>query len=127
MAKPSNTTCTHCEGTGYQHGDPEGDPIEACDFCTPVLRLNLKREYWEAIRAGEKIYEYRLATPYWLIRLGVRKYSEVHLCLGYPNRGETERVLKRKWTGVPPIVEITHPHFGNKPVKVFAIDVTVTA
>src|ERR1700761_9155335 len=92
-----------------------------------VLRLNLKREYWEAIRDGEKIYEYRQTTVYWMRRLTLRKYDEIHLCLGYPNRGQTERVLKRKWKTAPAMVEITHKHFGQNPVIVYAIDVSEAA
>lgn len=25
--------CRHCKGKGCQPGDPEGDPLEACDYC----------------------------------------------------------------------------------------------
>ncbi len=25
--------CRHCKGKGYQPGDPEGAPIESCDYC----------------------------------------------------------------------------------------------
>jgi ASC-1-like (ASCH) protein len=34
-----------------------------------TLHLSLKREYFEAIRAGTKTEEYRLCTPYWQRRL----------------------------------------------------------
>lgn len=92
-----------------------------------VLRLNLKREYWEEIKNGSKEFEYRRTTPYWLTRLGVRAYDEIHLCLGYPNRGDEQRILKRKWMGTPKIVKVLHKHFGEKTVSVFAIDVSVPA
>lgn len=89
-----------------------------------ILRLNLKREYWEAIRDGTKNYEYRQANLYWMRRLSSNTYDEIHLCLGYPNRGETERILKRRWVASPPVIKITHKHFGQRPVNVFAIDVS---
>jgi hypothetical protein len=91
-----------------------------------ILRLHLKREYWEAIRDGSKPEEYRLATPYWSKRLAGRTYDEIHLMMGYPKRGDESRILKRKWTGVK-TKEITHPHFGNETCMVYAIDVTELA
>lgn len=93
---------------------------------TKVLRLNLKREYWEAIRDEEKRCEYRLANAYWKKRLEKRDYKEVHLCLGYPKTGDESRVLKRKWFA-PPQIEITHKHFGERPVIVYAIKVSEAA
>ena len=56
------------------------------------LHLNLKGEYFHAIRAGKKVEEYRLYNDYWRKRLE-----------GYT------------------IKTIQHPLFGDDPVKVFAI------
>lgn len=86
------------------------------------LTLNLKTEYFHAIKRGEKLEEYRLCNDYWGKRLVGRNYDSVTLCLGYPKRNDDERRITRKWGGYE-IKEITHPHFGDKPVKVFAIRV----
>lgn len=85
-----------------------------------VLNLALKREYFEAIKAGEKTEEYRLYTDYWRKRLEGKDYDAIRLTLGYPKKDDTARILFKKWLGYT-IKTITHKHFGDKPVKVFAI------
>ena len=87
-----------------------------------ILRLNLKRKWWEQIRDGEKTVEFRLATYYWRKRLIGRQYDEIHLCLGYPKRGDESRVLRRKWRMVAKET-LLHEEFGPEPVEVFCIDV----
>jgi hypothetical protein len=94
---------------------------------TKILRLNLKREYWEDVREGGKIYEFRLATPFWHKRLRGIRYDEIHLFLGYPKRGDESRVLKRKWRSAPAIVNMKHKEFGDDYVDVFCIDVREAA
>ena len=86
------------------------------------LRLNLKGCYFDAIKAGTKTHEYRLAEK-WEKRLAGKSYDEIHLLRGYPKRGDESRILRRAWNGYT-IEMITHPHFGDKPVRVLAIDVT---
>jgi len=86
------------------------------------LTLHLKREYWEAIRDGSKLEEYRKRGPYWDRRILKRKFSEVRLLLGYPPAGDTARLLRRHWCGVSTTV-IRHPQFGGY-CDVFAIDVS---
>ncbi len=95
------------------------------------LILPLKRDYFEAIRAGTKTEEYRLCTPYWRRRLSKvlsigcevpREFERIVLTLGYPRRDDHERRIVRPWRGYS-IKTITHPHFGPKPVQVYAIDV----
>lgn len=88
-----------------------------------VLRLNLKRKWWEQIRDGEKTTELRLVTDYWRKRLVGRHYDEIHLLLGYPKRGDESRTIKRKWKGHF-VVTTLHEEFGPEPVDVFCIDVT---
>lgn len=88
-----------------------------------ALHLPLKREYFEAIRSGEKRVEYRLATPYWRTRLEGREFSMVTLTLGYPHASDESRIIKRRWKGAK-LERITHPHFGPNEVEVFAIDVS---
>jgi hypothetical protein len=89
-----------------------------------ALVLSLKAEYFDAIRDGSKPKEYRLVNDYWSKRLIGRSYSEIVLTKGYPARDDHERRLHRVWNGYG-IETITHPHFGDKPVRVFAIDVTM--
>jgi len=87
-----------------------------------ILRLNLKRKWWEEIRDGGKTKELRKATDYWRKRLVGRHYDEIHLCLGYPKKGDAERVLRRKWRGYAEL-HIAHEEFGSEPVDLFAIHV----
>jgi hypothetical protein len=87
-----------------------------------TLQLNLKAVYFDAIAAGEKREEYRLATPYWRRRLEGRQFGGIVLKKGYPKRGDSSRTLARPWAGFT-IKTITHPHFGPSPVQVFAITV----
>src|SRR5258708_591379 len=77
----------------------------------PTLTLSLKREYFDAIKNGEKPEEYRLDTPYWRKRLYMRHYGRIVLTLGYPRADDHERRIIKPWRGY---VErtIQHPHFG---------------
>lgn len=85
------------------------------------LTLNLKREYFEAIKAGTKTREYRLYNGYWIKRLVDKKYDIVTFCLGYPKKDNIERRLVKRYKGYE-ITTIEHKEFGDKPIKVFAID-----
>jgi len=87
------------------------------------LTLNLKGEYFYAIKSGEKTEEYRLFKDYWVKRLVDREYDKIVFCLGYPCHADSERRITRKYNGYT-IKEIVHPHFGSAPVKVFAIRTT---
>ena len=90
------------------------------------ITLPLKGEYFDAIKAGTKAEEYRLCNLYWGMRLLGRSYDTITLTKGYPSRHDTERRLVLPWRGFA-IKVITHPHFGNEPVSVFAIDVRAAA
>ena len=90
-----------------------------------TLRLVLKAEYFDQIKAGEKLEEYRLVKPYWSKRLN-GSYSTVTLVRGYAPGWDRSRHLVRAWLGFK-VKEITHPHFGAEPVTVFAIDVSTPA
>ena len=87
-----------------------------------TLHLPIKAEYFHQIKSGEKPEEYRLCTPYWTRRLVGREYDQIILTLGYPGREDLTRRMVRPWRGCT-IKTITHPHFGPKPVTVFAINV----
>ncbi|TRB05850.1 ASCH domain-containing protein [Agrobacterium tumefaciens] len=91
------------------------------------LILPLKAEYFDAIRAGTKTEEYRLANAYWTKRLYdgfvKRTFDCIILTNGYPSRDDQSRRIELAWKGFTRKT-ITHPHFGPDPVEVFAIDVS---
>ena len=87
-----------------------------------TLTLALKGEYFDAIMAGVKQEEYRLVTPYWRKRLEGRIYDAVVLTKGYPKRDDLARRLTLPWQGYRETT-ITHAHFGEEPVAVFASSV----
>ncbi len=88
----------------------------------PDLVLPLKAEYFDAIKAGAKLEEFRERSPYWRRRLEGRTFDRVVLTKGYPTAGDDSRRIVREWRGYRETT-ITHPHFGAEPVPVFAIDV----
>ncbi len=85
-----------------------------------TLHLNLKAEYFDQIAAKSKMHEYRLCTPYWEKRLAGKTFDRIEIKKGYPKRADPDRILIRPWCGLE-IKTIAHPHFGNQPVRVFAI------
>lgn len=91
-----------------------------------ALTLPLKAEYFDAIRDGTKLVEYRLVTPYWIKRLRNRSYDTVILTKGYPKSDDQSRRMTRKWEGCYEHY-ITHPHFSPDPVRVFAIPVALSS
>lgn len=84
------------------------------------LTLPLKRIYFDEIKSGSKLREYRLCTPYWAKRLEGRDYDKIILTLGYPAAADKERRLVMPWRGFEKM-RITHPHFGPSEVEVYAI------
>lgn len=87
-----------------------------------LLHLPLKAPYFWQINSGGKKEEYRLRTPYWGKRLDGREYDGIILTLGYPPKLDRCRRIWRPWRGVE-IKTITHEHFGQQPVEVYAIKV----
>lgn len=87
-----------------------------------TLTIPVKGIYFDQIKAGTKLFEYRLRTPYWDARLVGREYDRVVLTRGYPKATDTECRLELPWRGYD-VQTITHPHFGAEPVQVFAIRV----
>ena len=85
-----------------------------------TLTLPLKTTYFDQIKAGTKLLEYRLRTSYWRKRLEGRSYDAVCITKGYPARDDAARRIVLPWRGY---VEqtITHEFFGPAPVDVFAI------
>jgi hypothetical protein len=86
-----------------------------------TLHLNLKGEYFDQIKSGAKIHEFRLVSV-WKKRIEGKNFDKICIRKGYPKAGDTSRIIERPWLGYE-IQEITHPHFGNVPVSVYAIKV----
>ncbi len=84
------------------------------------LILAVKKQYFEEIKCGTKKYEYRLRNEYWKKRLENKNYDEIVITLGYPKKDDNERRLTFIYSGYDKIT-ITHPHFGDNPVEVYAI------
>lgn len=87
------------------------------------LTIPVNGVYFDQIKAGVKLEEYRLVTPFWIKRLVGRAYDAVVMTRGYPAADDAERRLTLPWRGYA-LKTITHPHFGPDPVEVFAIDVS---
>ncbi|EOC7408204.1 hypothetical protein ACVUEP_003603, partial [Escherichia coli] len=51
-------------------------------------------------------------------------YDRLIITKGYPKRDDSSRRIDVPYDGYE-IKTITHPHFGDKPVKVFAIKVNI--
>jgi len=90
-----------------------------------VLHLSLKREYFDAIKSGEKVFEFRERTEFWRKRLEGKTFDRIELTMGYPAADDTERRISRPWRGMH-CEWITHPHFGDKPVEIYAIKVNLS-
>ncbi|CAJ0779145.1 hypothetical protein LMG7141_00845 [Ralstonia condita] len=91
-----------------------------------VLTIPVNGVYFDQIKAGTKLEEYRLLTDYWRKRITGRVYDRIVLTRGYPKADDESRRLVLKWRGYK-LKRITHPHFGPEPVEVFAIDVSTPA
>lgn len=60
-----------------------------------MLTFNLKKEWFEKIKSGEKTHEYRLYTDYWGNRLLYRKLPcHCVFACGYPAKNDKTRRLK---------------------------------
>ncbi len=90
------------------------------------LQLAVNGEYFDAMKRGEKIEEYRLVNSYWCRRILARKYDRLIITRGYPKRDDMSKRIDIPYEGYE-IKMITHPHFGLEPVKVFAIKVNIDA
>lgn len=87
-----------------------------------TLHLNLKKEYFDAIVAGTKRFEYRLRSGFWKRIIEGKDFDRVLIKSGYPPAGDPNRISARRWRGYE-IQTIMHPHFGPEPVEVYAIRV----
>jgi hypothetical protein len=91
--------------------------------------FNVRKEYFDQIKSGEKKEEYRSLKSYWLKRLAM-KYNPVSSSMespekiiircGYPKKGDASRELIFPWRGYE-IKPIVHKEFGGEPTRVIAI------
>ncbi|EEW6789640.1 ASCH domain-containing protein [Escherichia coli] len=88
------------------------------------LQLAVNGEYFDAMKRGEKIEEYRLVNAYWGRRLFGRDYDRLIITRGYPRKDDASRRLVMPYGGYE-IKTITHKHFGPDPVKVYAIKINL--
>lgn len=88
-----------------------------------ILHLNLKAEYFYQIKIREKYFEYRLINEYWSKRLVDKDYEAIFIKMGYPKSDDFGKIEVRPYRGYRIFNDFNHPHFGAKPVSVFAIRV----
>ena len=61
-----------------------------------MITFNLKKEWFNKIKSGEKTHEYRVVKPYWTNRLYkqlTKKNFECCFKLGYPKPEENDKIL----------------------------------
>lgn len=64
-----------------------------------MLTFNLKKEWFEKIKSGEKTHEYRQMTAYWITRINnaLKNDKKFNLkccfCCGYPKKEDKEKRL----------------------------------
>lgn len=87
------------------------------------LQLAVKTEYFNDIKSGVKTEEYRLCNEYWTKRLSDKRYNRLIITCGYPKRDDKDKILSFPYVGWERKT-ITHKHFGDSPVEVFAIKIT---
>ncbi|WP_447717067.1 ASCH domain-containing protein [Pluralibacter gergoviae] len=88
------------------------------------LQLAVNGEYFDAMKRGEKTEEYRLVNSYWGRRIFGHDYDRLIITRGYPRADDHDRRIDVPYDGFE-IKTITHKHFGDRPVKVFAIKVNI--
>jgi hypothetical protein len=82
-----------------------------------TLFIVIKKTYFDQIKSGQKKEEYRSVTEYWKKRIVGREYSHIIFQVGYSKTAERMKVV---YNGYHERF-LTHAHFGNKEVKVYAL------
>ena len=68
-----------------------------------MLTFNLKKQWFDKIKSGEKTHEYRECKPYWKKRIYSKNLIhdfKVCFCCGYPKKDDTTRKLYGTILGV---------------------------
>jgi len=89
------------------------------------LQLSVKGEYFDAMVAGEKVFEFRDRNEYWKKRIEGREYDRLIITKGYPKRDDQSRRLDLPYLGYEEQT-ITHPHFGDDPIDVYALHIDIS-
>lgn len=90
------------------------------------LQMAVNGEYFDQMKRGEKKHEYRLVNEYWRKRLVNREYDRLIITRGYPRADDADRRIDVPYRGYK-LQSLTHKHFGDAPVDVFAIEVCINA
>ncbi len=84
------------------------------------LHLAVKKKWFDQIKAGTKILEYRLDNDYWRKRLINRDYDKLIITLGYPKKEDQERRIELEYYGYT-MKTVVSEEWNNEPKRVFAI------
>lgn len=88
------------------------------------LVLNLKSKWFEEIKKGFKVVEFREYNDYWKKRLEGKEYDNIYLIKGYPKgfpyNCDPEKRMVFPYIGYL-LKTIKHEEFGDKIIPVFAI------
>ena len=63
-------------------------------YTEKILYLPLKKKWFDMIKAGIKLEEYREMKPFWEKRFSSFDYTAVEFICGYPKKGDTERRIR---------------------------------
>ena len=63
-----------------------------------ILHLTLKKNWFDLIASGKKVFEYREFKPYWEKRIDFKHYYEVHFKNGYATDAPFMRVIYQHYT-----------------------------
>ena len=81
-----------------------------------ILHIHVRKEYFEQVKKGWKLEEYREIKKYWFKKLlDCEPYDLIYYYKGY-----TKEKLIFNYDGFNK-KKIKHKEFGNKPTQVFAI------
>ena len=83
----------------------------------------MKRKWFEQVKSGEKVEEYRLRNNYWSKRLSGKTFDRIVLTLGYPKKGCSDRRIELPWHGCVEKTVVSE-EWNNQPMDVFAIKLT---
>lgn len=86
------------------------------------LILAVRAVYFEQMKRGEKLEEFRLQNAFWAKRRERKNFARVLIYWGYPAADDLSRRLVFAWRGFSKR-ELQHEHFGPEPVKDYAIAV----
>ena len=65
-----------------------------------ILRLSLKKKWFDLIQSGVKTEEYREIKPYWYHRLHNKHFDCVEFTLGYPKKDDMSRRMMFNVKGI---------------------------